>query len=107
MRSLIFLGPKLLGREYYQGRYIEPFLVFTPLGIHVASSLARRILLSIKPAHSSSSFQSKPILAKFWHSLKSTRHVTLSAYPALALFAIHIRTHRLRPSVPAPPISAL
>ena len=106
--SLMFLISKLLGREYYQGRYTEPLLVFSPLGIHVASSLARRILLSTKLKLSqSSALQSKPILAEFWHRLKSTRLVTLSAYPALAFLAIHLEKHRLRPSIPVPPISTL
>src|SRR5258706_2322569 len=103
----MLLIAKLLGREYYQGRYTEPLLVSAPLGIHVASSLARRILLSIKPFHSTTSQNSKSILAKIWRKLKSTRLVTLSAYPALAFFAIHVESHRLRPSFPQPPISAL
>jgi len=98
---------KLLGREYYQGRYTEPLLVFAPLGVHVASSLARRILLSIKPSRSTTPLQSKSILANVWKRLKSMRLVTLSAYPALAFFAIHLEIHRLRPSLPVPPISAL
>lgn len=98
---------KLLGREYYQGRYTEPLLVFAPLGVHVTSSLARRILLSIKPSHSTTPQQSESILANIWNKFKSRRLVTLSAYPALAFFAIHLKIHRLRPSLPVPPISAL
>jgi succinate dehydrogenase/fumarate reductase cytochrome b subunit len=105
--SLMAMISKLLGREYYQGRYTEPLLVFAPIGVHVASSLARRILLSIKSSSSTTPLQSKSILANIWKKLKSTRLVTLSAYPALAFFAIHIETYRLRPSLPAPPISAL
>lgn len=103
----MLLISKLLGREYYQGRYTEPLLVFAPLGVHITSSLARRILLSIKPSRSTTAQQSKSILAKIWQKLKSTRLVTLSAYPALAFLAVHVEAHRLRPSLPEPPISAL
>jgi len=97
----------LLGREYYQGQYTEPLLVFAPLGIHVTSSLARRILLSIKPSDSSNSLRSKSIFTKFWHKLRSMRLVTLSAYPTLAFVVSHLQTHRLRPSMLASPIFAL
>lgn len=105
--DLMILISKLLGREYYQGRYTEPLLVFAPLGVHVTSSLARRILLSIKPSHSTIPQQPVSIFANIWKKFKSKRLVTLSAYPALAFFAIHVQNHRLRPSLPVPPISAL
>ena len=108
MSSLISLISKLLGREYYQGRYTEPLLVLAPLGIHITSSVARRILLSIEPSRlTTTPLQSKSILAKIWQKLRSTRLVTLSAYPALLFLAVHVEAHRLRPSLPEPPISAL
>lgn len=76
----------LLGREYYQGKYTEPLLLFIPLGIHIGSSVARRLIL--RPPK-------RPAL------------VTLTAWAALLAVPIHINIHRIYPSDPAPPISAL
>ncbi|EGN96308.1 hypothetical protein SERLA73DRAFT_112545 [Serpula lacrymans var. lacrymans S7.3] len=81
----------LLGREYYQTSFGEKYLVLVPLGIHVASGIAKRIL---------SPPQRKP------RSLLSILSVT--AYAALSVFVpIHFFTHRISPSDPAAPILAV
>ena len=77
---------QLLGREYYQGPLTEPLLLFIPLGIHMTSGVVRRILLG---------WPKRPTL------LQATAYTTLVALP------IHIAIHRLIPSTPTPPISAL
>ncbi|PVG02195.1 hypothetical protein CPB86DRAFT_780627 [Serendipita vermifera] len=75
----------LLGREYYQGKYTEPLLLFVPLGIHVGSSVTRRFILG-QPR--------KPSL------------IQITAYTALFAVPLHIWAHRIVPSDPTPPISS-
>jgi succinate dehydrogenase/fumarate reductase cytochrome b subunit len=79
---------KLLGREYYQGSFSEPWLLFAPLGIHVTAGITKR-LLSPNP------IPRHPSL------------LTLTAYPMLFFLPVHVLTHRIIPSDPSPPISAL
>ncbi|KAF8589675.1 hypothetical protein K439DRAFT_1644974 [Ramaria rubella] len=78
----------LLGREYYQGTFSEPWLLFLPLGIHITAGVTKR-LLSPNP------FPRRPSL------------LSLTAYPLLLFLPIHVLTHRLAPSHPSPPILAL
>ncbi|KAF8485637.1 hypothetical protein JB92DRAFT_1538171 [Gautieria morchelliformis] len=78
----------LLGREYYQGSFSEPWLLFAPLGIHVTAGVTKRLL-------SSNPLPRRPSL------------LTATAYPLLLLLPIHILTHRVIPSDTSPPISAL
>lgn len=79
---------KLLGREYYQGAFNEPWLLFFPLGIHITAGITKRLL-------SSAPIPRRPSL------------LTLTAYPLLLFLSIHVITHRVLPSDAAPPVLAL
>ena len=63
-------------------------MLFAPLGIHIASGVAKRLV-------SSNPIPRPPSL------------LTLTAYPLLIFLPIHVFTHRIIPSNPSPPISAL
>ncbi|KAF8528186.1 hypothetical protein BU17DRAFT_73803 [Hysterangium stoloniferum] len=78
----------LLGREYYQGTFSEPWLVFAPLGVHVAAGITKRLL-------SAAPLPRRPSL------------LTLTAYPLLIFLPIHVMTHRLNPSSNGFPILSL
>lgn len=79
---------QLLGREYYQTSFGEKFLVLAPLGLHISTGIAKRLL-------------SRP-------RTKSPRPLStllsLTAYGAVMFYPIHFITHRLNPSNPSPPI---
>jgi len=82
---------KLLGREYYQSAFGERFLLFVPLAAHVASGIAKRIII---PGSSS--------------PRKITSSLSLAAYSTLLVFLpIHFATHRFFPADPSPPIFAV
>jgi len=79
---------KLLGREYYQGTFTEPFLLFGPLAIHAAAGVTKRLI-------NSNPIPPRPSL------------LTATAYPLLLIYLpIHLLTHRLIPSSPKPHISS-
>ncbi|KAF8839861.1 hypothetical protein BDN67DRAFT_969385 [Paxillus ammoniavirescens] len=81
----------LLGREYYQTVFGERYLLLTPLAIHVASSMSKRLIApSSKPPR------------------KLTSTLSITAYSALLVFLpIHFITHRLAPADASPPIFAV
>ncbi|KAF9228824.1 hypothetical protein BS17DRAFT_724684 [Gyrodon lividus] len=80
----------LLGREYYQTVLGERYLLLTPLAIHIASSVTKRL---ISPS-------SKP-------PRKLTSTLSITAYSALLFVPIHFITHRLAPADASPPIFAV
>ncbi|KAI0046914.1 hypothetical protein FA95DRAFT_1541856 [Auriscalpium vulgare] len=79
----------LLGREYYQTSFGERYLLYAPLLIHTGAATLKR-LISPRPLR------------------RKTSPLAVTGYTAmLLLLPIHLATHRLYPTIPAPPISAL
>ncbi|KIJ63340.1 hypothetical protein HYDPIDRAFT_134453 [Hydnomerulius pinastri MD-312] len=80
----------LLGREYYQTALGERYLLLTPLAIHVASSVAKRLVSPPKQPR------------------KLTSLLSITGYAALLVFIpIHFSTHRLAPTDASAPIFAV
>ncbi|KAH7920666.1 hypothetical protein BV22DRAFT_1020802 [Leucogyrophana mollusca] len=80
----------LLGREYYQTGFGERYLLLTPLAVHVASSISKRLVLP----------RNRP--------RKLSSVLSLTAYSALFIFLpIHFVTHRVNPTDPSAPIFAV
>ncbi|BEJ16877.1 hypothetical protein CspHIS471_0602780 [Cutaneotrichosporon sp. HIS471] len=77
----------LVGREYYH--FLEPLAVYLPLGLHLASSLVKRVLLVSR--------------SKRFHV---TTHTVLG-YVLIPLVVPHLILHRLIPSTEGPPINQL
>lgn len=104
----------LLGREYYQTAFGERYLLLFPFAIHVTSSVAKRVVLTLASNSSSPSPSSglptsdsdttaqseKPSTPKSRVRIrKLTSLLSISAYAALFLFVpIHVATHRLLPA---------
>ncbi|KAH7911906.1 hypothetical protein BJ138DRAFT_1179218 [Hygrophoropsis aurantiaca] len=80
----------LLGREYYQTGFGEKYLLFAPLGIHVVSSISKRLSLP----------RNRP--RKLSSLLSITAYSTL-----LVLLPIHFFTHRIAPTDSSGPIFAV
>lgn len=83
---LTLLSPQLLGRVYYQGT-LEPVLVWGALGVHLLSSLSKRLLLL--PSPSRWSLPSK-LPSPTWH--------TLSASVLLPATLFHVLSTRVQPA---------
>ncbi|BEJ01590.1 hypothetical protein CcaverHIS631_0602720 [Cutaneotrichosporon cavernicola] len=77
----------LVGREYYH--FLEPIAVYLPLGLHLASSLVKRVLVVSR--------------SKRFHM---TTHTVLG-YVLIPLVIPHLILHRLIPSTEGPPINQL
>ncbi|TFK87707.1 hypothetical protein K466DRAFT_490342 [Polyporus arcularius HHB13444] len=75
----------LVGREYYQTPFGEKYLVLAPLAIHPISATLKRLLA--------------PTTAR-----RITSILSLTGYSAAIIVALHLFTHRIAPSDPAPPI---
>ncbi|KAI6107023.1 hypothetical protein EDD16DRAFT_1475700 [Pisolithus croceorrhizus] len=102
----------LLGREYYQTTFGERYLLLLPFAIHVTSSIAKRVVLTLASNSSSPSSgpstsdsdttaqSEKPFTPKSRARFrKLTSLLSISAYAALFLFVpIHVATHRLLPA---------
>lgn len=80
---------KLLGREYYQGKTSEVLLVFSPLALHVAASLGKR-LCTPNPLR-----------------ISSFNLLSISAFATVILLPTHVLVNRLYPMFPDPPILSL
>ncbi|KXN91999.1 hypothetical protein AN958_11059 [Leucoagaricus sp. SymC.cos] len=98
----------LLGREYYQTR-IGEFLTLGGIGIHAASGLSKRLLLSYTSPSKSQDEDGKssdPRGILLQRPLKSL--LSLTAYSALLfLLPIHFLVHRDYPTIPTEPIAAV
>jgi hypothetical protein len=79
---------QLIAREYYLP--IEPLVIYAPIGIHIASSLIKRLYLT--------SYTRRPP--------PKTIHIT-SGYLLIPFVIPHIMTHRIIPSWNTPSIRAL
>ncbi|GMK59588.1 hypothetical protein CspeluHIS016_0801940 [Cutaneotrichosporon spelunceum] len=77
----------LVGREYYH--FLEPVAVYAPLGLHLASSLAKRALLAYRTGR-----------------FRTTTHTVLG-YVLIPLVVPHLMLHRLIPATEGPPINSL
>ncbi|KAH7890068.1 hypothetical protein F5I97DRAFT_1802665 [Phlebopus sp. FC_14] len=93
----------LLGREYYQTRLGERYLLFLPFAVHVTSGVVKRVVLT--PALESTPGQQKeqPTTHARPRPRPRPRPLTsllsLTAYTSLLLFLpLHFFTHRLGPS---------
>lgn len=79
----------ILGREYYQTPFGQAWLLTTPLLVHTASGIAKRVCAPRTARKLSSAF-------------------ALAGYASLLVFLpIHWAVHRGHPADPAPPIYAL
>ena len=74
----------------------ERYLVFAPLLVHTTSALLKRVFSSTTPR------PARPATRPLTSALSVTGYTA-----ALLLLPVHIYTHRLAPSEPAPPISSL
>ncbi|KAF7974996.1 hypothetical protein HWV62_10597 [Athelia sp. TMB] len=72
----------LLGREYYQTPVGEKLLLLAPLGLHVASGIAKRAISG------SPSKRPRPM----------STLLTITGYGTLAFLPIHFLTHRVLPT---------
>ncbi|KAI6004914.1 hypothetical protein EDD15DRAFT_2359828 [Pisolithus albus] len=102
----------LLGREYYQTTFGERYLLLFPFAIHVTSSIAKRVLLTLASNSSSPSSglpasdsdttaqSEKPSTPTSRVRIrKLTSLLSMSAYAALFVFVpVHVATHRLLPA---------
>lgn len=79
---------QLLAREYYLP--LEPLVIYAPIGIHLLSSLSKRIYLTY--------FTRRPP--------PTTMHIS-SGYLLIPFLLPHILTHRIIPSLDHPAIRAL
>ncbi|KAF9060706.1 hypothetical protein BDP27DRAFT_1394358 [Rhodocollybia butyracea] len=95
----------LLGREYYQTKLGEPYLVLGPLAVHALSGIIRRALISYPklkaPANASSSFLGRI------RSVLPTTVLPLTGFATALLLPIHFCIHRLLPTTSSPPVSSL
>ncbi|KAF8610612.1 hypothetical protein BDV93DRAFT_463644 [Ceratobasidium sp. AG-I] len=98
----------LLGREYYHGIPQEALLVYAPITLHVASSLAKRTIKIVrwvtKAKDATEMTASQPESSR---SITATDVLQWTGYPLLFLLSPHISTHRLNPSTPSPAISSI
>ncbi|KZT36193.1 hypothetical protein SISSUDRAFT_87574 [Sistotremastrum suecicum HHB10207 ss-3] len=100
----------LLGREYYQTSFGEPWLVFGPLAVHVAAGVLRRALL-LTPTHHEASEdlerETRKPTTLIWSRLKRLSLLQITAYPPLIFLPIHTLVNRFYPMTPGPPIDSL
>ncbi|THH04030.1 hypothetical protein EW145_g5825 [Phellinidium pouzarii] len=78
----------LLGREYYQGQASEILVVFAPLALHISASTLKRLISPIHP---------RPVLSL----------LSAAGYACAFILPLHVLIHRVYPTDPAIPISAL
>lgn len=78
----------LLTRPYYQSSFLEPLVVFAPVGLHVLSGVALRVYRRVKSAE----YYSTPR----WPALSTT---SVLGYALLPLVAVHAAVNRLLPLV--------
>ncbi|KAG9095117.1 hypothetical protein FS749_011048 [Ceratobasidium sp. UAMH 11750] len=97
----------LLGREYYHGVPQEDLLVFTPITLHVAASLAKRLAKMVGALRRTRVGDIKEKSAKDYRIISPANALQLTGYPLLLLLSPHITTHRVHPSTPSPPISSI
>ena len=86
--KIILIGSQLIAREYYLP--LEPLLVYTPLAIHLTSSLTKRALLVYRTGRLP----------------PQTSHI-IAGYALIPLVLPHILTHRIIPQSSDYPISSL
>lgn len=99
---------KLLGREYYHGVPQEVLLVYTPITLHVASSLVKRTIKIINWATKTrNTIEEETSQSESSRSITAMDVLQWTGYPLLFLLSPHIATHRLQPSAPSPPISSI
>ncbi|KAG8710046.1 hypothetical protein FRC09_000335 [Ceratobasidium sp. 395] len=97
----------LLGREYYHGVPQENLLVFGPITLHVAASLSKRLVKITRTLRKSKTGDDTEKSTKDSRILSRANILQLTGYPLLYFLSPHIATHRLHPSTPSPPISAM
>ncbi|WVW80252.1 hypothetical protein I302_102230 [Kwoniella bestiolae CBS 10118] len=108
----------MISRDLYLP--LEPILIYLPLGVHVLSSISKRLLMVISSSSpsSASSSSSSPSSASSsskaskwtWQSLKSRlprQSHQIAGYPLYILLIAHILSHRIVPSSPSAPIFEL
>ncbi|KAG9104166.1 hypothetical protein FRC06_004803 [Ceratobasidium sp. 370] len=97
----------LLGREYYHGVPQEQLLVFAPITLHVAASLAKRLAKVVRTIQRARVGDIKEKSAKDTRIISSANALQMTGYPLLLLLSPHIATHRILPSTPSPPVSSI
>lgn len=79
---------QILGREYYQTRFGETYLVLAPLTLHPIAAITKRLLGPNAPR-------------------KVTSTLSLTGYVIVPLLVAHFFVHRVFPTDPAMPIAAV
>ncbi|KAH7340416.1 hypothetical protein B0J17DRAFT_318298 [Rhizoctonia solani] len=101
----------LLGREYYHGAPQEDLLVFLPITIHVGASLIKRMIKlgsqAIARLQARDSLGIKESITDSANRLTTSDVLVWTGYPLFLLLSPHVATHRLIPSISAPPISSI